>query len=487
MRLAVRVFATLSISWFFVHCDSAHAIETTAPWGSNSPSPFQNEQPSLTLNYVVRINGNDEDLGEVGLFAGSFNPRDWALAHGQILPIANNTALFSKLGNTFGGDAINTFALPDLRGRTAIGAGQGPGLPSYNLGQEVGTERITLSDVPEHTHSFGNGLTTGTAGSDSTHSNMQPSLALTPIIAIQGLFPSRSLTSEDSGDPGIARIGLSGQEPFLGEVTWIAHDDIPQGWARADGELLDISQNQALFSILGTIYGGDGRTNFALPDLRGRAVVGEGLGPGLSNRPIGSQAGDHEETLTESHLPAHMHDFLGSDAVTGSTGGGQQQSNLQPTLALSNILALEGVFPSRALEEEPADPNLPQRIGSGEPFLASVSMFAGNFNPRGWIDTHGQDLPIAQYSAVFSLLGTDYGGDGRSDFGIPDLRGRVAVGQGTGPGLTPRNLGSSFGQQMSALTEANIPSHVHQIPEPSTILLLAGIASFALLAERRSR
>lgn len=484
MQWASRLcFAFFIGSSFFT---SAQAIETTAPWGSNSPSPFENEQPSLTLNYVVRINGDDEDLGEVGLFAGNFAPRDWAFADGQLLSTAGNVSLFSKLGTTFGGDGRTTFALPDLRGRTAIGAGQGPGLPNYNLGQKVGQERITLSEVPEHDHSFGMGLTTGSAGSDTTHSNMQPSLALTPIIATQGIFPSRSLTSGDADDSGVARIGAGGQEPFLGEVTWIAHNQVPSGWMRADGQTLDIAQHSALFSILGTTYGGDGRTNFSLPDLRGRAVVGEGQGPGLVSRPLGSKVGQHEETLTDAHLPAHMHDFVGSSNQTGSTGGGQAQSHHQPSLALTNIFALQGLFPSRSLEEEPADPGLPQRLGSGEPYLASVSMFAGNFAPRAWASTDGQILPISQHSANFSLVGTTYGGNGRTNFSLPDLRGRIALGEGQGPGLFSRFLGSTDGLESSSLSMFNIPSHVHQIPEP-TSLALFGFASLAVLARVRTR
>jgi len=99
-----------------------------------------------------------------------------------------------------------------------------------------------------------------------------------------------------------------------------------------------------------------------------------------------------------------------------------------------------------------------------DPFLAQITMFAGNFAPRGWAYCSGQLLPISQYSAVFSLMGTTYGGDGRTTFGLPDLRGRFPIGSeggSTGPGLTPRQLGQKGGVQNVVLNTSQIPSHSH--------------------------
>ncbi|MEQ9406774.1 MAG: tail fiber protein [Fuerstiella sp.] len=101
-----------------------------------------------------------------------------------------------------------------------------------------------------------------------------------------------------------------------------------------------------------------------------------------------------------------------------------------------------------------------------DPFLAEVIMFAGNFAPRSWAYCNGQLLPISQYSAVYSLLGTTYGGDGRTTFALPDLRGRVPVhsgGNSAGPGLTPRQLGSRGGQERVTLTIQEMPSHSHDL------------------------
>ena len=96
-----------------------------------------------------------------------------------------------------------------------------------------------------------------------------------------------------------------------------------------------------------------------------------------------------------------------------------------------------------------------------EPFMGEVRIFAGNFAPLHWAACNGQLLAIAQNSALFSLLGTTYGGDGRTSFGLPGMRGRVAVGQGNGPGLTPRVLGQRFGTQTVTLTGTQIPNHTH--------------------------
>lgn len=98
-----------------------------------------------------------------------------------------------------------------------------------------------------------------------------------------------------------------------------------------------------------------------------------------------------------------------------------------------------------------------------EPFIAQIMMFGGNFAPRGWALCDGQLLSINSYSALFSLLGTTYGGDGRSTFGLPDLRGRVPVHPGTGPGLSPYTLGQSGGVESVTLTENQLPSHRHTL------------------------
>ncbi|MFV8749417.1 phage tail protein [Nannocystaceae bacterium ST9] len=98
-----------------------------------------------------------------------------------------------------------------------------------------------------------------------------------------------------------------------------------------------------------------------------------------------------------------------------------------------------------------------------EAFLGSIILFGGNFAPRGWALCNGQLLSIAQNSALFSILGTTYGGDGQVTFGLPDLRGRMPIQQGSGPGLTPRQLGEMAGSESASLLIGNIPAHGHLI------------------------
>jgi len=99
----------------------------------------------------------------------------------------------------------------------------------------------------------------------------------------------------------------SADEPFVGEVRWFAGNFVPRGWTACDGQLLQISQNTALFSLLGTNYGGDGRRTFGVPDLRGRAMLHKGRGAGLSNYNLGQKGGEETHVLTENELPNHTH------------------------------------------------------------------------------------------------------------------------------------------------------------------------------------
>lgn len=169
-------------------------------------------------------------------------------------------------------------------------------------------------------------------------------------------------------------------DPFLGEIKIWAPNFAPRGWAFCNGQLLPISQNSALFSLLGTIYGGDGRTTFALPDLRGRVPLGMGTGPGLSPHSIGQRGGAETTTLTVNNLPAHTHTLnlataaegdsndpagrllaqtdarsysgqgpaIPSGGATAGAGANQAVNNMQPYLSLSFIIALQGIFPSRS-------------------------------------------------------------------------------------------------------------------------------------------
>ncbi len=184
-------------------------------------------------------------------------------------------------------------------------------------------------------------------------------------------------------------------DPFIAEIIMFGGNFAPRGWAFCDGQLLSISSNSALFSILGTTYGGDGRTTFGLPDLRGRVAMHPGSGPGLTQRRLGEKSGVESVTLVTNQIPAHQHnttvtgtgtgqgtDTQGDNGFVGgrtwshvganlykdatpdvamkagnvtldltvtnpNTGGGQNHTNLHPFQCVNFIIALQGVFPSR--------------------------------------------------------------------------------------------------------------------------------------------
>lgn len=168
-------------------------------------------------------------------------------------------------------------------------------------------------------------------------------------------------------------------EPFLGEIRVFGGNFAPRDWMLCNGALLPIAQYTALFSILGTTYGGDGKTTFAVPNLQGTAPMNQGDGPGLTPRSIGETGGSATVTLLSTELPSHTHigtasatdgtqntplvlaeaPIYGPDPATGSgqivamaaavgpTGGNQPHNNMQPYLGMSFIIALAGIFPSR--------------------------------------------------------------------------------------------------------------------------------------------
>lgn len=174
-------------------------------------------------------------------------------------------------------------------------------------------------------------------------------------------------------------------EPFLGEIRPFAGTFAPRGWMTCSGQLVSIASYDALFTLIGTTYGGDGQSTFGLPDLRGRVAVGQGTGPGLSNYVVGQMAGEEQHTLTVLEMASHTHGVtanageatsaqatgklpsapknegkfflppnVGTQTVVsadpnaiGASGGNQPHLNLMPVTAITYIIAVEGIFPSR--------------------------------------------------------------------------------------------------------------------------------------------
>ena len=184
------------------------------------------------------------------------------------------------------------------------------------------------------------------------HSNLQPSLALTELIALQGIFPPRN---------GISSGPTSGSDEFVATIMHFAGNFAPQGTATASGQILPISQNTALFSLLGTTYGGDGKSTFALPDLGGNISVGNGQGIGLSERVLGERFGTDVFDLAASNLPP------------SSGGASLPVDNTQPALVINYCIGLYGVFPSSSITSS-----------TGSDYVAAIFEFACNFSPSGF-------------------------------------------------------------------------------------------------------
>lgn len=414
-----------------------------------SQQAFDNQQPSLALTLVTPTSGSFPDglasqaegatLGFVYDFAGAFAPGGSLAAAGQSLSFSRDPALGAVFGRVFGGEGAN-FNLPNLVGRTIVGAGAG-----LNIGTAIGSESVTLTaaQVPA----------SGAPVAAQPYSTIQPSLALTPLIAVRGAFPSPA---------GSGTSAFIGQIANYGGTVVSSGSAIPGGWLPADGRLLRVANYLPLFAAIGTTYGGDGVTTFALPNLTGRIAIGADAA-----NPLGSTKGSDDVFVTRPELP-----------------GPKQQplSNDQPSLSVNYLIATAGIVPS---------PDFTSFNETAET-LGQVVEFAGANAPAGWAFANGQLLPINEYPDLFSIIGTTYGGDGVTDFALPDLDGRTVIGA-TLPtslaraALTALSDGDPVGDVVGAddifLTRAELPPAV---PEPSTwALMTLGALAIGFIRKRR--
>ncbi|WP_426608556.1 tail fiber protein [Bradyrhizobium sp. McL0616] len=385
-------------------------------------SSINNDQPTLGLTQFVVLQGfyparDDDgtidpghiDMGSIRTFAGNFAPGATALADGQLLSIQQNAALFSLLGTSYGGNGQTNFQLPNLQATLAVGSENSN---TVSLGDRYGTDTVTLttSNLPS---GFGAGVPVN---------NDQPSLAINYIINTGG--PSAGTATQG--------LDVAGEVvPFLGTFA-------PDGYLLAAGQILNIADYQSLYHALGTTFGGDGVTTFALPDLTGRTIVGTTT-DGFGNSDFGTIFGQDSTALITLNLPSPI-------------GGSLDYSNYQPAVALHYLIALQGLFPSQ---------------GSGgsddTPYLGEVIAYAGNGSDltdmlsRGWAECNGQALSIAQYSALFSILGTTYGGNGQNTFALPNLDARSVAGMGSNSGGTTVSLGEEYGTSSVFPTSSQVP------------------------------
>ncbi len=337
-------------------------------------------------------------ISEIKMVAFDFPPRGWALCNGQLLPINQNQALFSLIGTFYGGDGRVNFALPDLRGRAPVHFGEG-----IELGEVGGAETHTLNlaEMASHTHVHGSfdqadhgpshgerrrleaaagkeRLQAGTGGSGAEGERRRRGKPAAREPAAVSRDDLRDRAPGRFSEQGLRRSGIV-SDPYIGEVRMFAGNFPPAGWAFCDGQHLPIFQNEALFFLIGTTYGGDGQVTFALPDLRGRLPIhyGTSASSGVTYS-IGEQGGAEEITLAVQQIPAHRHPLASNAAATSGSpagnafgapsgtnlyaeaegvadlegnlpaGGSQPHDNMMPYLAVSFIICLEGIFPSQS-------------------------------------------------------------------------------------------------------------------------------------------
>ncbi|UOD50391.1 tail fiber protein [Orrella daihaiensis] len=323
-----------------------------------------------------------------------------APAQGQFLNAA--TPLYSLLGNTYWDGNPK---LPDLQGsmpfvKTQTFEGQAHPIWGAELGHPGNQITLNQWQMPPEL-----------GGRSIPIDNQQEALTMQYLIQVSGTFPS-------GNSPTMTTIGMV--YPFAGPVE---SERMPAGFLPADGRLLNIDEYKALAAVVGTTYGGDGVNTFALPDLRNRVPVGMGLIPGGDELLAGSVLGAAQTVITDHNLP-----------VVGSG-----QVNVQPpSLGMRYIINTDGLY---------------QAYDTNYPMLGQVTLYAGQYLPGGWMQAQGQVLAIAQHQALFSLLGTHFGGDGEVTFALPNLSGRAIIGTG---GVNNLQIGDKQGSAVSALPEGSV-------------------------------
>ncbi len=371
--LGVKADKAEALKWYRKAVAAGNNAAASAITRLTAP-PKTKPKPASTRK-TTHVDGTEPMVGEIRLTGVTFAPRGWAYCDGQLLPIAQNQALFSILGTMYGGDGRTTFGLPDLRGRA----------PMHSMDRHMGKVRYGSKT---------NALSFATAnGKNGTATPGK--LALRYIIALHGVFPSRTKSK-------------AGSNRFVGEIVMFAGNFSPYGWYPCDGRLLSTAQNKSLYAIIGKTYGED-EGKFRIPDLRGRFAAHVGSGEGLTPLKIGQKGGG-------------VRAMAAADPTKGSRG-------------------LSGLGIHMAIVPEGVDPS----TSSVTSYLGELRMLAGGKTPRNWATCDGQRLPISLNTALFSLFGTTYGGDGRTTFSLPGLRGRVAIHAGRGPGLVPVRQGSRSG------------------------------------------
>lgn len=352
-------------------------------------------------------------IGEIRIFAGLNPPRGWLTCEGQSLPSAAYPELSQVLGSTFGGNA-GFFTLPDFRGRLPVAADPAAKPAPLPMGAAGGAETVTLTgdQIPAHVHDLSastSPATTNVAGAGvipaamaadvkgyyvpagaghgkpvpmaaaaidpgppaAPHANLMPALALNFIIA----------ATPDAWSWMTEQSYQDGYDVFIGEVRPFAFGYAPDGWAVCDDTPIDMDTWPDLYALIADTYGAHQGTMMFPPDLRGRAVMGVGAGPGLTPRALADASGDASVALVMNQTPSHSHplmtasapgkatlsptagDWLGDKTLKGNlfsdaatppaamtgavavSGAGKPHENRQPYQAVNYCIALRGLFP----------------------------------------------------------------------------------------------------------------------------------------------
>ena len=272
-------------------------------------------------------------------------------------------------------------------------------------------------------------------------------------------------------------------QPYVGEIRMFAGNFAPAGWMFCEGQLLPISENETLFNLIGTTYGGDGQSTFALPDLRGRVPIHQGNGFILAET-----GGAEEITLTVQQIPAHTppaarrrRDRRDDGNPAGNvaratpapstpyverrpTATPERRRDRAPSAAASRTPTSSRTCASTSSSRCSGSSRArPEEETMADPFVAEIRIFPFNFAPKGWAFCDGQLLPLSQNTALFSLLGTTYGGDGKSNFALPELQGNAPMHPGQGPGSRCTTSARRAGRETVTLLESEIPSHTHAL------------------------
>lgn len=427
--------------WLVAACASAgvgSSAVAQVTLNAGGGQPIENRQPSLALRIVVQTAGTFGNGVPLRIFAHTAGTApEWPVADGRTLSQTGNGLLFSQIGTAYGTGSLTTFSLPDLRGRALIGVGFGDAI-SVVAGELLGSDSVTLTlaNLPPHTHTVP-GVEffspTASSGSGAPFTNVQSSLGVYASIYTTGSFPFSD---------GFVHVPAA---PVQGVIQFHAGRRSNSGARELDGSLLNLNltQNVQLFSVLGTFFGGNGMTNFAIPDLRGRVLVGTGSSPSTVSAQFGQPLGSNTVNMSLAQMPGHSHG-IGGGVFTGFVGTNAAIANEQPSLPVTFCMVVDGFFPGGALPLE------------NQAYLGEIIAFAGNYVPGNMVPCDGRLLLIAEYEALFNCIGTVFGGDGFTTFGVPDLRGRTII--GSSPSLP---VGSRVGVSQRTLVASNMPPHAH--------------------------